>query len=447
MNSNKVITQESFPTLRLPASAHPQTRYLLAVSGGIDSMVMAQLFLSQNVSFGIAHVNFQLRNQASLLDEELVKDWCITKGIPYWIERADTQQYADQHHVSIQVAARQIRYAFFESIRSREQYDYIVTAHHRDDAIETLLFHFFRGTGMQGLQSIPYQNGYIIRPLLSIPRVDIVRYADAYQVPYRNDESNEKQMYTRNKIRLSIIPQLEEIFPSFLATMQKNITRFQDAAILYQETVDTHLKNLIEKRGQDYYIPLKKWNQRKAKQTLLYECLKTFNFTPDQTEGVVALQASQSGSFIESQSHRIFKNRDFFIITSKQTDAADIILIPENVTKVDTHDFQMQCQKVEAKDIQFTNDLHSIYVAADLLRYPLILRKARTGDYLYPFGMIKKKKVSRVLIDAKLSMPEKERVWVLESDKKIVWIVGIKPDNRFRVQKEKDAVMISILFQ
>jgi tRNA(Ile)-lysidine synthase len=416
-------------------------KYLLAVSGGIDSMVMADLFLQQQLEFSVAHCNFQLREEDSNLDEQLVIDWCIKNNIDYFIKRVDTKEYCAQHKCSIQVGAREIRYAFFDEICADKNIDFIVTAHHQDDTIETTLFQFFRGTGIQGLTGIPARNQKIIRPLLSYSKQQIVDYAAKFQVAFREDKSNLKQDYSRNKMRLHIIPQLEELYPAFKNNIANNIHRMNEVNEIYLQQIKNYKKKLIEQRGKDFYIPILKLKTITPLATILFELIKEFHFSYDQTLQVLQLLERQTGSLVASQSHQIIKNRNFLIVTEKNTQLSELILMDEGNTKIETQDFVMKLKSIRADKFEINKGLKYCAIDAKLIEFPLLLRKWRTGDYLYPFGMTKKKKVSKVLIDAKIPLHEKETIWVVESNKKIVWVVGVKSDNRFRVSEKTQNVL------
>ncbi len=417
-------------------------KYLLAVSGGIDSMVMCDVFLQNKISFGVAHCNFQLRGSESDGDENLVKQWCENNSIPFFVKKMNTKQYADEHRLSVQVAARELRYRFFYELIEKEAFDFIATAHHQDDNIETVLFHFFRGTGIQGMTGIPAENKKTARPFLHISKKEIICYARDHKIVYRDDRSNQKNDYTRNKLRNDIIPQLEEIFPAFRNNIAQNIARFHEVNLLYREQADRYKKRLLEQRGKDFYIPLMKLKHVSPLPTILYELLKPFGFNSEQSEQAILLMESETGHMIENAAYRLFKNRNFFIITEKNTTTSEVILIENDTENIHTADFEF-IFKTEAKDdFKLKKDPAVCQADKGLLEFPLILRKWRQGDYMYPFGMKKKKKVSRILIDMKIPLHEKENTWVIESNKKIVWLAGLRMDERFRVDSATDKIFI-----
>lgn len=427
--------------LKLPAQHnHANSNYLLAVSGGMDSMVMAELFLKQKLHFSVAHCNFQLRGKDSDLDEALVRDWCSKHNIIFYGKKFETLAYAEEYKLSIQVAARELRYTFFNELLHEHKLDCVATAHHRDDNIETILFHFFRGTGIQGLSGIPVMSENLIRPLLHSSREEIQTFAQQNAIIYRDDTSNFKTDYTRNKIRLEVIPMLESIFPTLKNNLQHNIERLGEANQIYSLAIENYRKKLTEVRGKDFFIPIRKLKNQDPLQTIVYELVKPYHFSFDQSVQVLSLMQSQTGSYIESSTHKIFRNREFLVISERRTEHSEMLVINKEDQSILSADFSLEIKSYH-KTIPNNISNSEAFINAALLEYPLLLRKWRQGDYLYPFGMSKKKKVSRVLIDLKIPLHEKENVWVLESNKKIVWILGIRSDNRFRVDEHTQSIL------
>ncbi|MBK9480620.1 MAG: tRNA lysidine(34) synthetase TilS [Bacteroidetes bacterium] len=421
---------------------HKEQKYLLAVSGGIDSMVMCDLFLKNKIPFAVAHFNFQLRQQESMDDERFVQMWCEQHHIPFYVKTIDTKSYASENKLSIQVAARTLRYDFFHTLLQQEPYDAIATAHHQDDNIETVLFHFFRGTGLRGLTGIPLESPSLIRPLLHVTKKEILQYASKHHITYREDSSNVKVDYTRNKLRNDMIPQLEAIFPAFKQNIAHNIQYLNEAYTVYERQIAQYKKKLIEQRGPDYYIPIRKLKHITPLKTVLYELIKDFHFGFEQAEQLITMMNSQSGKQIENTQFSILKNREFFIITAKKTSESAMILIDKSMDTVTTSDFTLHCKQLITDDYQVQNDTTIAQLNASMLEFPLLLRKWRPGDYMYPLGMKKKKKIARILIDLKIPMHEKDQTWVLESNKKIVWLVGLKTDDRYKITPQTKAFMI-----
>lgn len=419
----------------------PAKTYLLAVSGGIDSMVMADLFLKSNTKFAVAHCNFSLRGEESDLDETLVKTWCEANAIRFHHTSFDTEKFAKDHSLSIQEAARNLRYTYFSELLQQYHYDHVATAHHQRDNVETVLFHLMRGTGLQGLTGIPPINQQIIRPLLHSSKETITEYAQINAISYRDDSSNAKDYYTRNKIRNKLLPFLEEHFPNAEQNIANTITRLNEVNSIYTQAIKRIQHKLIEKRGADVYIPILKLKHLSPLSTITYELIKPFGFNFEQALQLIQLIESQTGSLIHNDHYQIIRNRNFFIITPNRASESEFILIDKGQTHASCKNLNLHL----AIHPKVSNQLHiktdTEQIDADLITYPLILRRWRPGDYLYPLGMPKKKKVARILIDAKISLPDKEKIWVLESDKKIVCIPGIKLDHRFRVQAKTTQVV------
>ena len=412
---------------------HKEASYLLAVSGGIDSMVMADLFLQHSMNVQVVHCNFSLRGEESDMDQQLVQTWCNRHNIPFHVQRFNTADVAAQHSISIQEAARVLRYTYFNELLSLTSLDYVATAHHQDDTIETVFFHFLRGTGIKGMTGIPVSNEKIIRPLLHHSKKEIEAYAVLHSIEYRNDSSNKKEEYTRNKLRNTILPLIEESFPQLRQTMSKNINRFNEVNEIYQDAIEKMRRRLLEQRGQDYYIPIRKLQHVSPLQTITYELIKPFHFSFEQAIELIRLFDSHTGAYIQSHSHRIIRNREMLIITSIDTSASDMIIVNASSEEISCADFTVSFSRLAGPlDIR-SKEKNVEWIDCQQLKYPLLLRKWRQGDYLYPLGMTKKKKVSRMLIDEKIALPEKEKIWVLESDKKIVWVSGIRIDHRYRM--------------
>lgn len=423
------------------AWANEAKTVLLTVSGGMDSMVMATLFAQSKISFAVAHCNFQLRGEEADADEKLVQDWCAQHAIPFYVNRFDTRQYSTTWKMGIQETARKLRYDWFATLRQQQGFSFIATAHHRDDSIETVLMNLFKGTGIRGLAGIPVQNGAIIRPLLFASRERIRQFAQAHQVPFREDSSNTDDKYLRNAVRHHLIPTIQNQFPQATDRLQESVSRFSQAADIYEKGVAEILKKLVEKRGNDTYIPVRKLLLQKPLETIVYELFRPYQFTTAQTAQLIALLQAPSGKHVASATHKVIKDRDFLIVTAAPPATGDfytIDAIPCSLT-TDTLSFRFS-QSNMPTDI--TADKNSACIDAAQLVFPLILRRWRMGDYFYPLGMgMKKKKLSRYLIDVKMPIHLKEQLWVLESNKRIVWVVGQRLDERFRITEKTTTVL------
>jgi tRNA(Ile)-lysidine synthase len=411
-------------------------RLLIACSGGMDSVVLCELCFQSGFDFQIAHANFQLRGQESERDETFVKDLGIKYGKQVLVKRFSTQEFALEKKISIQTAARQLRYDWFREIAA-DPLSWIITAHHLDDNIETVLMNFFKGTGIAGLRGILFRQGRILRPLIFADKEDLRRFALAQQLKWVEDSSNESVKYTRNYFRHEVIPLIQKVYPGAIGNLARNIDRFRDIETLYKKAVDEQKKMLIQIRGNEIHIPVLKLKKVSALPTILYEILKEFGFSSPQASEAMDLLESESGKFIDSATHKMIKNRDWLIIAPIDGAEAETILIEENSTAVIYPDGQLEFSRSifqGHKNNAVLAESTMAFLDAKKIKYPLLLRKWTKGDYFYPLGMRKKKKIARFLIDNKLSQFEKQRVWVLEMDKKIIWLVGLRIDDRFKIE-------------
>ena len=414
---------------------------LLAVSGGVDSVVLCELCHLAGYRFVIAHCNFQLRGEESNRDEAFVAQLALNYKVPFFVQKFDTYTIAKSLKKSIEETARELRYQWFQQLLIQSQSNtlnpnslkYILTAHHADDNIETVLMNFCRGTGIKGLRGILPKQGKIIRPLLFAKRLELEAFAANNQLAYVTDSTNAINDYTRNFFRNSIIPQVSEKYPEVKENVLKNIQRFTGVEILYQQAIALHKKKLMELKGNEIHIPVLKLLKTIPLPTVLYEIIKEFGFTALQTEDAVSLLQSDTGKYIQSATHRIIKNRNWLIITPLKNELSINILVEQSDKKIVFEQGEITLQLKPVAQHHLQTDPCMAQLDASHIKFPLLLRKWKTGDYFYPLGMDKKKKVSRFLIDQKCSLTQKELVWVLEMDKKILWILGMRIDNRFKI--------------
>lgn len=412
---------------------HSEDKLLLAVSGGVDSVVLCELCKQSGYDFAIAHCNFQLRGADSDRDETFVKDIADKYKVPFHLVKFDTTNEAKQRKLSIQETARELRYKWFEEIRKQHQYHYILTAHHADDNIETVLLNFFRGTGVKGLRGIEVKHSHIVRPLLFARRSQLEEFIKENGLEYVTDSTNLKDDYSRNYLRLNVLPLVKEHFSESDKNILENIDRFKEIEILYQQAIEQHKKKLLEYRGEEIHIPVLKLKKSAPLRSIVYEITKEFGFSSQQTNEIIALLDSETGKYIASSTHRIFKNRNWLIIAPLETGKAENIFIEKNIDDLQFANGRLQFEMISGTDFKLPNSNFIACLDADEISFPLILRKWKQGDYFYPLGMKKKKKLSRFFIDQKLSKTDKEKIWVIEMDKKIIWIVGHRIDERFKV--------------
>lgn len=418
---------------------------LLAVSGGVDSVVLCHLCKEAGYKFSIAHCNFGLRGEESEGDELFVNALAARLNVAVHVRKFDTLKYAEVQKVSIQVAARELRYDWFAKLCDSTGSKYVMTAHHRDDNIETLLMNFFKGTGIRGLKGIVPKNGGIIRPLLFVSKEVIRTYADEHKVDFREDSSNSSDKYTRNYFRNELIPGLKKVFPQVKENLQENLLRFREIYQVYQAAIDISKQTLMEKKGEDIFIPVLKLLKTNGYRTILFEIIKDFHFTAAQLDDVVRLLYADTGKFVTSSTHRILRNRKWLIMSALVLTDGQIFVLNDFETDLDFPAGKLSFNLKETAD-NISPDPLEIQLDPSRIKFPLLIRKWKQGDYFYPLGMAKKKKLSRFLIDQKRSLIEKENTWILESEKRIIWIIGQRIDNRFRItDKFRKALTIQFL--
>lgn len=419
---------------------HKKEPLLLAVSGGLDSVALMELCRLAGYHFEIAHCNFGLRGDDSKRDEAFVVRLAAKYHSPIHVKHFDTHTYAAEMNKSIEEAARDLRYEWFHSLLEsgdigEGKTSYIVTAHHADDNIETVLMNFFRGTGILGLRGMMPKQGKILRPLLFARRSELDIFAQQHGLKYVTDHTNLENAYTRNYFRNTLIPLVASRFPAAERNVLNNIQRFREVEILYRQSVQIHKSKLIEIKGNEVHIPVLKLQKSGPVSTILYEIIRNYGFTAHQTTDAVDLLASETGKYIQSATHKIIRNRAWLVVVPRQAGEAALVPIEAGDEQVVYPGGSIKLERSGRDRFSKTNDGSVAQVDLELLRFPLLLRKWRQGDYFYPLGMEKKKKLSRFLIDQKRSMPQKENTWVIEQGKKIIWIVGMRIDNRFRVSE------------
>lgn len=405
-------------------------KILLATSGGKDSMVMVHLFQQLDYKIGIAHCNFQLRGMESFGDQNFVQEYASANDIPLFITQFDTKAFAEDYKVSTQVAARELRYNWFYELLETEKFDYILTAHHADDNLETFLINLSRGTGLEGLTGIPEQNDKVIRPLLAFSQEEMEEYAKLNNIQWREDSSNASDKYLRNKIRHHLVPMLKELNPNFLSSFHKTQTYLQEAQVMVEDASIMIYQQVAKQEEDTICFDLKKLKKLPNYKSYLYQWLKEFGFSA--WDDIYDLVESQSGKYIFSPEYRLLKDRDSLILSPINfVDEKEEYSIDENQKEVN---IPLNLTFCKVADISLTTN-SAIFVDADKLQFPLVLRHWNEGDSFQPFGMNgKSKKVSKLFKDEKLSLLEKENSWLLCSNEDIVWIIGLRQDERFRIE-------------
>ncbi len=413
---------------------------LLAVSSGQDSMVMLHLFSDCELSFGVAHVNFQLRGKESDEDEQFVKTWCKQHKIPFFSKCFETNNYATEKKVSIQMAARELRYTWFDELIQKEGFRYVATAHHVNDSIETVFINLTRGTGLEGLVGIPSKNGNRIRPLLFASKIEIETYAAESGVIWREDSSNQTDDYQRNFIRHTIVPALKEINPSLEETFKETVAKIQSELQLIEHEVEQWRERYW--REEDARVFINKIGVSKKTLAGLWYGVKPFGFSFTQCEEVLRALAGQSGKYFLSSSHKLVVDRDF-IVLAKIAEPLEEVFIDSHQNQAILGNYKIDIKREERANPDASNRV--AILDADRVSFPIIWRKWRPGDYFYPLGMEHRKKISDFLIDQKISVTEKDSITVLESAGDILWVVGQRIDNRYKLMPTtRQALSITI---
>lgn len=412
----------------------PSFHFIVACSGGIDSVVLCELCYRAQQSFSIAHCNFGLRGEESNRDEAFVKQLGEKYGVPVYVKKFETAQYGVLKKLSIQEAARALRYSWFEELRAEKNATYVLLAHHANDNIETVLMNFFRGTGLHGLTGMPEQvdAARCLRPLLHHTRREIEIFAKANHLQWVEDSSNASNKYTRNFFRNEILPAVQNVYPQAEENVASTIERLKKTEALYQQLVDGLLKKLLIENGDEYKIPINKL-LRYRDTSLPYAILKKFWFHEKQVPELLKLAEAESGSFIRNERYRIIKHRNWFIISPLQALTVSTLVIEESTKKVTLPHGELQLKKVEKPFFHLDSSPFVAQVDSKEILFPLVVRRWKEGDYFYPLGLRKKKKLARFFIDRKVALTEKEKIWIVESGSRILWVIGYRIDDRFKI--------------
>ncbi len=413
---------------------------LIAVSGGIDSMVLLQLFqVYAKNKIAVAHCNFNLRGKESMQDEVFVVEYCNSNSIDVYSKSFDTTVYAKEQGISIQMAARDLRFNWFQEIAKENNFNKIALAQHLDDQVETFFINLIRGTGISGIHGILPINGDLIRPLLFTDRKEIDKYQTENNIPFREDQSNKSEKYIRNYIRHNISPEFESIAPNFAFKLNENIEHFRDVESFYKSNIERNLSQITIHKGDETIVNLPALKKLGSTKLHIRELLFEKGFNTDTINKVYLLiNNPTSGKVFESATHEILFHREQMIIRKKleKTHSEYLINTDEDIDKP----IRLICEQIE-------NNLDSYKTSPDIalfdfnkLVFPLVLRKWKEADSFIPHGMNGRKKLSDLFIDNKLSNFEKDEVWILQSGGDIIWIIGHRVDNRYRVTKKTKTI-------
>jgi tRNA(Ile)-lysidine synthase len=409
-------------------------RILIALSGGVDSVVLAHLMLKANYDIALAHCNFHLREEESNRDEAFVRSWAEKNGVRLFVKEFDTFAYMKENKLSLEMAARDLRYQWFDSLLKEYGFSYLATAHHLDDSIETFFINLLRGTGIAGLHGIQAKNDKIIRPLLFATREEILSYAKKNSISFVEDSTNSETKFTRNKIRHNLFPVLRELNPNFEFALKKDIEHLRDTEFVFRREIEKVKQEIIEKEKDVFKIKIERLQELTPLNIYLYEILSEYGFNETHINDILLCLSENSGKQFFSKTHRLLKDRQYiFIDKIKDESKNDFFLINQEQGSL-IYPLRMQMEVM--RDLKFVNISKSKNIAMldfDLLKFPLVLRKWRQGDCFVPFGMKKEKKLSDYFTANKYSLIDKENQWILCSEEKIIWIVGERIDDRFRI--------------
>lgn len=416
----------------------PDTTVIVGLSGGMDSMVLLDLLPLLGYRCVAAHCNFHLRGEESDRDAAFVRKWCREIDIPFTSIDFDTTQYAADRKISIEMAARELRYSWFEIIRRQYDAEAVAVAHHKDDSVETVLLNLFRGTGIKGLTGIMPKNRNIVRPLLCMTRAEIEAYITERDMPYVFDSTNNEDVFLRNALRLNIIPQLEKLNPSVKEAVYRTAQNLSEAEKVYVASIQDSIKELF----RDNKIDIRKLQRTASPQSVLFEILSPLGFGASVVEDVYGAMESPSGKVFRSKSYRLIKDRDYFILDRLTNGGEENQLISIDQDTVEIKQPVHLIIKRERMPVEIKTNSRWLYADASRLEFPLKIRKWKEGDWFIPFGMRGRKKLSDYFTDRKYNLKQKEEAWILLSGDEIVWIVGERTDDRFKVTDETREVFI-----
>lgn len=417
-------------------------KILLAVSGGKDSVLMVQLFIRSGYQFSIAHCNFNLRAEESLRDEAFVKALATELAVPFYVAHFETAAYAKANQISTQMAARDLRYQWFEQIRQEGGYSFIALAQHQSDAIETLLLNLTRGTGISGMHGILPKRDQLIRPLLFLSQDQIAKLIDENHINFVEDSSNQSSKYARNKIRLNVIPQLLTINPNLANTFAQNISRFAETEEVLQQVVELTRKAICKAVNDEVHLDIDQIKNLKPQKLLLFELLRPYHFTSALVDEILESLTKKSGTSFYSISHRATIDRNQVIISAlaHATKEQQYLMHLQDETLL-MGNRMIRCHYTDS--ILVEADPNKAFVDAAKLIYPLTVRYRRDGDKFMPLGMRQYKKLSDFLIDKKIPLPQKEKIPLLfNGNGEMIWVVGLRQDNRYKVETTTKKVAI-----
>ncbi|MFN8262533.1 MAG: tRNA lysidine(34) synthetase TilS [Chitinophagales bacterium] len=431
--------------------ANTGTPILVACSGGVDSMVLCEVLLQLNYKIAIAHCNFQLRGKESDEDEKFVEQFAKQNNISFHVVHFETKTYKQNNAISTQMAARTLRYEWFEKIRKENNYHSIATAHHLDDQLETILLNLTKGTGVKGLTGMLPKNGFVIRPLLEITKQQVLDYVTENNIAYREDSSNASDDYQRNLLRHQVVPQLQKINPSLHYSFVNFIGRMNDCNELVENQIETIKKKCYSEKNDIIEIKLGYIKSHNAGKTILYYLLKEYGFNEDSLQNIIYV--NESGKQFFSDTHRIIIDRKSLFVVPKNIERENYLSFDKIPNQIIFNNYKIQCSLIPIQELNIKTSNRYAYFDANKIEFPFLIRYYQEGDYFYPFGMSKpktpgkvgKKKLSKYFKDEKFSLLEKENTAVIFSGEKLIWLVNHRIDDKFKVTEKTKTVLKMVL--
>lgn len=417
-------------------------RIVIGVSGGIDSMVLVHILHSLQYSIAIAHCNFQLRGKESDDDESFVKMYAEKNNIPLYINSWNTNEYAQKHALSVEMAARELRYNWFNTLCETHNFNKIAIAHNANDSIETFFINLLRSSGIRGLIGIPITNKQIIRPLLQVERKDIELYAKTNNIKFRTDSTNAENIYVRNIIRNKILPEFNTIVPSSVSSISKSLDYLKETYEIYKLQIGKDISEIVTETADGLEINEDTLITYPYASTLLFEILMPYGFNSDVILQILQCISGQSGKTFESHTHTIIHDRNKLILKQKKEELFTEIIIPNSVKNT----YKLSKNSIEIhemllKDSSISKSKKEAFLDKTLLTFPLTIRKWQPGDTFIPFGMRGNKKISDFLIDEKIPLHEKDEVFVLISNNEIVWVIGMRINQKYAVTNNTTSII------
>jgi len=417
-------------------------RILAAVSGGMDSVLMSLFLHEADYQFGIAHCNFRLRGEEAAADQQFCLDLAGKLGVPFHTINFNTLGYAAENKISIQMAARELRYQWFEQIRQQHDYDFIALAHHQNDTIETILLNMVRGTGIAGLHGIMPKNGRVVRPMLGFTREEVQKIIRENDIAFVEDSSNASSKYARNKIRLEVIPKLKELNPAVENTFQQHLRHFRELEELLELSINAAREKVFEQKGKEIYLSVTEIRRLNPQHLLLSGLLKPFGFSEAMVDDIISVLDKHSGRQFETATYRLVLDRDQLILSPLVAENGLNVVINKDTEQVSYGDYQIRIEHRDEATIIKNNPLIAA-VDKDLLIYPLQVRAWRQSDYFYPLGMKMRKKLSDFFINQKIPLHHKSKIPIIvNGNGDIIWIGGYRPDERYKVGGQTKKITI-----